>query len=126
MLKEFKDFVMRGNVIDLAIAVIIGAAFGAIITSLVDDIFMPIIGVLLGGLDFSALSVQVGEAVIAYGSFIQATVYFLIIAFALFLVVRAVNRMKKQEEAAPEAPPEPSAEEVLLAEIRDLLKARSV
>jgi large conductance mechanosensitive channel len=125
MWKEFKDFVMRGNVIDLAVAVIIGAAFGAIITSLVDDIFMPIIGVLLGGVDFSALSVQVGEAVIAYGNFIQATVYFLIIAFALFLVVRAINRMQKQEEPTPEAPPEPSAEEVLLAEIRDLLKARS-
>jgi large conductance mechanosensitive channel len=125
MWKEFKDFVMRGNVIDLAIAVIIGAAFGAIITSLVDDIFMPIIGVLLGGVDFSGLSVQVGEASIAYGNFIQATVYFLIIAFALFLVVRAVNSLQKQEEAAPEAPPEPSAEEVLLAEIRDLLEARS-
>ena len=126
MWKEFKDFVMRGNVIDLAVAVIIGAAFGAIITSLVGDIFMPIIGILLGGVDFSGLTVQVGEAVIGYGNFIQATVYFLIIAFALFLVVRAVNRMKKQEEAAPEAPPEPSAEEVLLAEIRDLLKAQSV
>jgi large conductance mechanosensitive channel len=125
MWKEFKDFVMRGNVIDLAVAVIIGVAFGAIITSLVGDIFMPIVGVLLGGVDFSGLSVQIGEAVIAYGNFIQATVYFLIIAFALFLVVRAINRMQKQEEAAPEAPPEPSAEEVLLAEIRDLLKARS-
>lgn len=125
MWKEFRDFVMRGNVIDLAVAVIIGGAFGAIITSLVNDIFMPIIGVLLGGVDFSGLSVQFGEAVIAYGHFIQATVYFLIIAFALFLVVRTINKLKKQEEAAPEAPPEPSAEEVLLAEIRDLLKARS-
>jgi len=125
MLKEFKDFAMRGNVIDLAVAVIIGAAFGAIITSLVDDIFMPIIGVLLGGVDFSGLTVQVGEAAIGYGNFIQATVYFLIIAFALFLVVRAVNRLQKEEEPAPEAPPEPSAEEVLLAEIRDLLKTRS-
>ncbi|MCL7451438.1 MAG: large conductance mechanosensitive channel protein MscL [Anaerolineae bacterium] len=125
MLKEFKDFVMRGNVIDLAVAVIIGVAFGAIITSLVNDIIMPLVGVLLGGLDFSGLSIEVGEAVIAYGNFIQAIVYFLIIAFAVFLIVRAINKLQRQEEAAPEAPPEPSAEEVLLTEIRDLLKERS-
>jgi large conductance mechanosensitive channel len=125
MLKEFKDFVMRGNVIDLAVAVIIGVAFGAIITSLVNDILMPIVGVLLGGADFSGLSIEVGEAVIAYGNFIQAIVGFLIIAFAIFMIVRAINKLQRQEEAAPEAPPEPSAEEVLLTEIRDLLKERS-
>jgi large conductance mechanosensitive channel len=122
MWKEFRDFALRGNVLDLAIAVVIGAAFGAIITSLVNDIIMPIIGALLGGFDFSTLSVQVGDAVIAYGKFIMAIVNFLIIAFALFLIVRAVNKMRKKEEAAPAAPPEPTVQEKLLGEIRDLLK----
>jgi large conductance mechanosensitive channel len=124
MWKEFKDFINKGNVIDLAVAVIIGGAFGAIITSLVNDIIMPIIGVLLGGLDFSGLSIQVGEATINYGSFVQAIVNFVIIAFALFLAVRSYNRLQKEEEAAPAAPPEPSPEERLLAEIRDILKSR--
>jgi len=126
MWKEFRDFINRGNVIDLAVAVIIGGAFGAIIASLVDDIIMPIIGVLLGGVDFTSLSIQVGDAMINYGNFIQATVIFVIIAFVLFLVVRGYNRMQKAEaEAEPEAPPEPSPEEALLTEIRDILKSQS-
>ena len=125
MLKEFKDFINRGNVIDLAVAVIIGGAFGAIITSLVNDIIMPLIGVLIGGVDFAALSIDVGEATILYGSFIQAIINFLIIAFVVFLVVRSFNKLQKAEEEAPPAPPEPSPEEKLLAEIRDLLKAQS-
>ena len=126
MLKEFKAFIERGNVIDLAVAVIIGGAFGAIITSLVDDIIMPIIGVLLGGVDFTSLSIQVGDAAILYGNFIQATVIFVIVAFVLFLVVRGYNSLKKsEEEEAAAAPPEPSAEEALLTEIRDILKSGS-
>jgi large conductance mechanosensitive channel len=108
MLKEFKDFAMRGNVMDLAIAVIIGGAFGKIIASLVNDILMPLIGLLLGGLDFSGLSVKVGEAVIAYGAFIQAVVDFIIVAFVIFLLVRTMNRMKKP---APAAPTEPTTKE---------------
>jgi len=124
MLKEFRDFINRGNVVDLAIAVIIGVAFGAIITSLVNDIIMPLIGVILGGLDFAALSIQVGEATILYGSFIQAIVNFLIIAFVLFLIVRSFNKLQKGQEAAPPSPPEPSPEERLLTEIRDLIKER--
>jgi large conductance mechanosensitive channel len=125
MFKEFVDFVKRGNVIDLAVAVIIGGAFGAIITSLVNDIIMPLVGVVLGGIDFSGLSVQVGDATVTYGSFIQATVNFLIIAFVLFLVLRGYNRMQKTEEEALAPPPQPSPEETLLAEIRDLLKERT-
>jgi len=123
MLKEFKEFAMRGNVIDLAVGVIIGGAFGKIISSLVNDIIMPLIGALMGGVDLTSLVVQVGSATIAYGKFIQAVVVFLIIAFVLFLVVRGYNKVKKQE-AAPPPPPGPSAEEVLLAEIRDLLQER--
>jgi large conductance mechanosensitive channel len=126
MWQEFKDFVNRGNVVDLAVAVIIGGAFGAIVKSLVDDIIMPIIGVILGGVDFASLSIQVEEATILYGSFIQAIVNFLLIAFVLFLIVRSYSKLQeagKEEEAEePPAPPEPSAEEKLLAEIRDLLK----
>ncbi len=125
MLKEFRDFINRGSVIDLAVAVIIGGAFGAIITSLVNDIIMPLIGVIIGGLDFAALSIQVGEAMIMYGSFIQAIVNFLIIAFVLFLIVRSFNALKRKQEEAPAPPPEPSAEEKLLTEIRDLLKEKS-
>ena len=125
MLKEFRDFINRGNVVDLAVAVIIGGAFGAIITSLVDDIIMPLIGVIIGGVDFASLAIQVGEASILYGSFIQAIVNFLIIAFVLFLIVRGFNKLQKEEEEAPPAPPEPSAEETLLTEIRDLLKEQS-
>ena len=128
MLKEFKEFISRGNVVDLAIAVIIGGAFGAIVSSLVNDIIMPLVGIILGGVDFSSLSIQVGEATILYGSFIQAIVNFVIIAFVLFLIVRSYNSLqaKGEEEAEeePPAPPEPSPEERLLAEIRDLLKAK--
>lgn len=123
MLKEFKEFISRGNVLDLAVAVIIGAAFTAIVTSLVDDLIMPLIGVILGGVDFSSLAIKVGEANITYGNFIQAIINFLLIALVLFLLVRAVNRMIKQKEATP-PPAEPSAEEKLLTEIRDLLRER--
>lgn len=122
MIKEFKEFAMKGNVVDLAVGVVIGGAFGAIINSLVGDIIMPIIGVLTGGVDFSGLSITVGKAVIAYGKFIQATFSFIIIAFALFMVIKGMNATKKQEAEAPTAPPAPSASETLLAEIRDLLK----
>jgi len=139
MLKEFGDFIKRGNVIDLAVAVIIGAAFGAIVKSLVSDIVMPPIGLLLGGVDFSNLFInlsggsyaslaaaqEAGAATINYGLFINAVINFLIVAFVIFLVVRQINKMKKVEEAAPPLPPEPSAEEKLLAEIRDLLKAQN-
>ena len=121
MLKEFRDFILRGNVIDLAVAVILAIAFGAIITSLVNDIIMPIIGVIIGGLDFSGLAYQFGSAAIAYGKFIQAIVNFVIIGFVLFMIVRGANRVMKKKEAAP---PAPSAQETLLTEIRDLLKER--
>lgn len=120
MLRDFREFVARGNVLDLAVAVILGVAFGAIIASLVDDIIMPVVGVLLGGVDFTSLSIQVGEASINYGNFIQAIVNFLIIAFVIFLIVRAAERMQKEKE---EAPAELSTEEKLLIEIRDLLQA---
>jgi large conductance mechanosensitive channel len=122
MWKEFKAFVMKGNVMDLAIAFVMGAAFGAIVTSLVNDIIMPLIGVILGGIDFAALSVQVGSATVAYGKFIQAIINFLIIAFVIFLLVRWLNNMKKKEAPAP--PPGPTPQEKLLTEIRDLLKKR--
>lgn len=123
MLKEFRDFISRGNVIDLAVAVIIGAAFTAIVTSLVDDIIMPLIGIVLGGVDFTSLAIVVGSATITYGNFIQAIINFLLIAFVVFLLVRSITRMQERqakEEAA--APPAPSEEVVLLAEIRDLLR----
>ena len=125
MVKEFKEFVMRGNVIDLAVAVIIGGAFQAIIGSLVNDIFMPIIGIIIGGHDFSELSVTVGTATLTYGNFIQAIINFLAIALCLFLVIRTVNKMKKPK--APEAPkPAAKADDVvLLEEIRDLLKKQN-
>ncbi len=100
MLKEFKEFAMRGNVMDLAVAVIIGGAFGKIIASLVNDVLMPFIGLALGGLDFSGLAITVGEASINYGLFIQAIVDFIIVAFVIFMLVRAMNRMKKPEPAA--------------------------
>jgi len=121
MWKDFKAFVLKGNVLDLAIAVVLGAAFGAIVTSLVNDIIMPLVGIVLGGIDFAALSIQVGSATVLYGKFIQAIVNFLIIAFVIFLIVRAMVKLKKQEAAAP--PPGPTAEETLLTEIRDLLAA---
>jgi len=124
MLKEFRDFALRGNVIDLAVAFVIGAAFVAIVNSLVNDIIMPLVGVILGGLDFTTLAITFGNANITYGNFIQAIINFVIVAFVLFLVVRSINRLQKKKEAAPPAPPEPSAEEKLLVEIRDLLKQK--
>lgn len=135
MLKEFRDFAMKGNVVDLAVAVIIGAAFGAIVSSLVADIIMPVVGA-FGSLDFSnyflALSKNVTASnladarkqgpVLAYGSFITLTVNFIIVAFVLFIVIRLMNHLKRKDAAAPAEPPKPSAEAVLLTEIRDLLK----
>ncbi len=119
-MKEFKAFAMRGNVIDLAVAVIIGLAFGKIVSALVGDVVMPAVGLLLGGVNFSGLSITVGDAVIKYGAFIQAVVDFLIIAFVIFLALKALSTLKKPEP--PAAPPPPPAQEVLLGEIRDLLK----
>jgi large conductance mechanosensitive channel len=122
LLSEFKTFAMRGNVMDLAVGVIIGGAFGLIINSFVGDVIMPIIGILTGGVDFTGLSYTVGKAAIAYGKFIQAIFSFTIIAFVLFLVIKGMNATKKKTEEAPAAPAAPSSEEILLAEIRDLLK----
>ncbi len=122
MWKDFKVFVTKGNVLDLAVAVIIGGAFGLIITSLVNDIIMPLIGILLGGVDFTTLSVQVGDAVILYGNFIQAVINFLIIAFVIFMIVRFANKLMPPPPPAP--PAGPSDEVKLLTEIRDLLQKR--
>jgi large conductance mechanosensitive channel len=124
MWNEFKQFISRGNELDLAVAVVMGTAFSAIVNSLVNDIIMPIVGVILGGLDFTGLAIRVNEAAILYGNFIQAIINFLIIAGAMFFVVKGANTVMKQKEAAPAPPPEPSAEEKLLTEIRDLLKQR--
>ena len=132
ILKEFKEFAVKGNAVDMAVGIIIGAAFGKIISSLVADVIMPPIGVLVGGVDFTKLAVILKEKVgdvpavtLNYGNFIQSVVDFTIIAFAIFLVVKLINNLKKQEAAAPVAPPEPTKEEVLLTEIRDLLKAKN-
>ena len=127
MWKEFQAFLNRGNVVDLAVAVILGGVFGAIITSLVNDIIMPLVGILLGGVSFTSLIWKVGSAQVKYGNFIQAVVNFVIVAFVIFLVVRSYNQLKARQEkpAAPAAPPAPPADVVLLAEIRDLLKERS-
>ncbi|GIU02587.1 large-conductance mechanosensitive channel protein MscL [Shewanella morhuae] len=131
LLKEFKAFASRGNVIDMAVGIIIGAAFGKIVSSFVADIIMPPIGIILGGVNFSDLSIVLqaaqGDApsvVIAYGKFIQTIIDFTIIAFAIFMGVKAINRLKRKEEAAPTAPPAPTKEQELLSEIRDLLKAQ--
>jgi large conductance mechanosensitive channel len=128
MISEFKDFAMRGNVVDLAVGVIIGGAFGKIISALVDKVIMPPIGMLLGGVDFSKLGLTLSEAVgdkpavmLGYGEFLNTIIQFLIIAFCLFMVIKAMNSMKKKEEAAPAAPP---AQEVLLTQIRDALIKR--
>lgn len=110
MLKEFKEFVMRGNVLDLAVAVIIGGAFKSIIGSLVNDILMPLIGLVLGGVDFTSLSFAVGDAVVTYGAFIQAIIDFIVIAFVIFMIVRTANNMKKKEDEAP-VPAEPTTKE---------------
>ncbi len=127
MLKEFKEFALRGNVLDLAVGVIIGAAFGKIVTSLVNDIIMPLIGLLLAGIDFKDLSFTVGDATVLYGSFIQTIVDFLIVAFSIFLFIRFFNRFKrKEEEKVEEEVAILSKEEEILTEIRDLLKAEAV
>lgn len=123
-LKEFKAFAVKGNVVDLAVAVIIGGAFGAIVTSFVNDLVMPLIGAIFSVPDFSTLSFTVNGTAIMIGLFIQAVVNFLIVALSIFMMVRALNRFKKKEESAPAAPPAPSKEELLLTEIRDLLKER--
>lgn len=138
MVKEFREFIMRGNVVDLAIAVIIGAAFGAIVNSLVKDIIMPVVGYALGGVDFTNLFIVLGggsystladaqaagAATINYGIFLNTIITFLVVALAMFFVVKAMNRMQRKQAAAPAAPPAPTREEQLLAEIRDLLKER--
>ncbi|AMD94188.1 large conductance mechanosensitive channel protein MscL [Leptotrichia sp. oral taxon 847] len=124
MFKEFKEFISKGNVLDLAVGVIIGGAFGKIVTSLVDDIIMPIVGLIIGGINFSGLSFKIGDATVKYGMFIQNIVNFLIIAFSIFLVIKAVNKMRRINPEKEEAPVEQkkSNEEILLTEIRDLLK----
>lgn len=125
MWNEFKTFISRGNVLDLAVAVVMGGAFGAIVNSFVNDIIMPLVGVLLGGLDFTGLSFTMGDSVVLYGNFIQAVINFLIISFSVFLVVKGANSMQRKQAAAPPSPPPPSKEEALLAEIRDLLKTQA-
>lgn len=125
MLKEFKDFAMRGNVVDMAVGIIIGAAFGKIVSSLVSDVIMPPIGVLMGSVSFSDLAIALGEGegavTLNYGMFIDTVINFVIVALAVFMLIKALNSMKKKEEAKPAEPPKPSAEETLLTEIRDLL-----
>jgi large conductance mechanosensitive channel len=138
MLKEFKEFAMRGNVVDMAVGIIIGAAFGKIVTSFVNDVIMPPIGLLLGSVDFGNLFVNLGgdyttvaaaetagAPIIKYGVFINTVIDFVIVAFAIFLVIKALNKLKRQQAAQPPAPPAPSAQEKLLTEIRDVLKAQS-
>lgn len=132
MMSEFKDFAMRGNVVDMAVGIVIGGAFGKIVSSFVADVLMPPIGLAMGGVDFSNLSLKLQEAagdvpevLLNYGSFIQTVVDFIIIAFAIFMVVKAMNSLKQEEEPEPEAVPEPSKEELLLTEIRDALRANS-
>jgi large conductance mechanosensitive channel len=134
LVQEFKQFALRGNVVDMAVGIIIGGAFGKIVSSLVNDVLMPPLGVLIGGVNFPELKATIkqaavdaaGQAVpavtINYGSFVQTTIDFLLIAIAIFLMIKAMNSMKKKEEAAPSAPPVPTKEETLLTEIRDLLK----
>jgi len=129
MMSEFKKFAMRGNVVDMAVGIVIGGAFGKIVSSFVNDVLMPPIGMLMGGVDFKDLAVvlkaatdDVAAVTLNYGSFIQTVLDFLIIAFAIFMVVKAMNSLKKKEEEAPKAPPKPSAEVELLTEIRDSLK----
>lgn len=129
IVKEFREFAVKGNMVDMAVGIIIGGAFGQIITSLVNDVIMPPLGLLIGGVDFADLAVTLKAAeegteavLLRYGAFINTTINFVIIAFAIFMVIKAMNRMKRKEEAAPEAPEAPPAEQVLLTEIRDLLK----
>ena len=129
MMTEFRDFAMRGNVVDMAVGIVIGGAFGKIVSSFVNDVLMPPIGMALGGVDFSDLAMTLKEAsgdvaavTLNYGSFVQTVIDFIIIAFAIFMVIKAMNNLKKKEQEAPAAPPKPSAEETLLTEIRDLLR----
>ncbi len=125
---EFKEFISRGNVMDLAVGVIIGGAFSSITTSLINDIIMPLLGILTNSISFADLSVTIGGAVVTYGNFIQAVLNFLVMAFVVFCLVKAMNNFHKKKEEAPAeepAPPEPSAEEKLLTEIRDLLKEKN-
>lgn len=131
MVKEFKEFAMRGNVVDMAVGIVIGAAFGKIVASFVSDVLMPPIGMLLGGVDFSNLMITLKDAVgdtpavvVKYGVFVNTVIDFVIVAFAIFMVIKAMNTMKKKEEEAPSAPPKPSKEELLLTEIRDSLKSK--
>ena len=125
-IKEFKEFAMKGNVMDMAVGVIIGGAFGKIVSSLVDDVLMPAIGMVTGNVDFTSLVCKIGEgegaAVLKYGTFIQNIIDFLIIAFCIFLMIKGMNKLNKKKEEEPAPAPEPSAEEKLLGEIRDLLK----
>ena len=140
MLNEFKEFAMKGNVVDMAVGIVIGAAFGTIVSSLVNDVIMPPVGILLGDVDFSnlfyvvkegttpgpyesvAMAKEAGAVTINWGLFINTIISFIIVALAVFFVIKGINNMKREQEEAPEAPPEPSAEEKLLTEIRDLLK----
>ncbi len=131
MLKEFKEFAVKGNVVDMAVGIIIGAAFGKIVSSVVSDVIMPPIGLVIGGVDFSKLAVTLKQAsgdaaavVVSYGKFIQSVVDFTIVAFAIFMLIKAINTLKRKQEAAAQPPPAPSKEEVLLSEIRDILKAK--
>jgi large conductance mechanosensitive channel len=131
MMSEFKSFAMRGNVVDMAVGIVMGGAFGKIVSSFVADVLMPPIGIILGGVDFSDLAVTLQDATadaaavtLGYGTFIQTIVDFLIIAFAIFMVIKAMNSVKKKEEEAPPAPPKPSKEEELLTEIRDALQSK--
>jgi len=130
MIQEFKAFAVRGNVVDMAVGIIVGAAFGKIVSSAVADIVMPPLGIVVGGMDFSDLAIILKDAtgaapavVLGYGKFIQSLLDFAIVAFAIFLLVKGINVLKRKEAEAPSAPPTPSKEELLLAEIRDLLKA---
>jgi large conductance mechanosensitive channel len=122
IVKEFREFAVKGNVMDLAVGVIIGAAFGKIVSSLVEDVAMPAIGAVVGGLDFSGLAIKIGAATLKYGKFLQTCLDFLIIAWAIFLLIKLVNRIKREEAAPAPAPAAPPRQEVLLEEIRDLLK----
>ena len=138
-IQEFKEFAMRGNVVDLAVGLVVGAAFGAIVNSLVNDVIMPPIGLVMGNVDFSDLFINLsdqeyaslaaardaGAPVIAYGAFINALINFVIVAFAIFLVIKGMNRLRRKQEQAPEETPVPPRQETLLEEIRDLLKARA-
>ncbi|MFD1266994.1 large conductance mechanosensitive channel protein MscL [Paenibacillus motobuensis] len=127
MLKEFKEFALKGNVLDLAVGVVIGGAFGKIVASLVSDVIMPLVGILLGGVDLSGLVLKIGEAKLTYGVFLQTVIDFLIISAAIFLFIKAINKFKRKEETQPaaEEAPKPSNEEVLLTEIRDLLRQQN-